>query len=63
MPSPVIDAAKCTGCGQCVDVCPMSTIFELDKAAKKAVVKKPEDCIGCRACEACCTFAAVKVKD
>lgn len=62
MPKPVIDEKKCTGCGTCVEICPMN-VFEMDKEKKKAVVKRPNDCIGCRACEVQCPEGAIKVED
>ena len=60
MSKPVIDSAKCNGCGTCVQVCPVS-VFKMK--GKKAVVAKPDACIGCRDCEASCTTGAIKVAD
>ena len=60
MPKPKIDSAKCTGCGSCVQVCPVS-VFVMK--GKKAAVAKAKDCIGCRACEASCPAGAIKVED
>jgi NAD-dependent dihydropyrimidine dehydrogenase PreA subunit len=60
MPKPIIDNSKCTNCGTCVGICPMK-VFE--KGEKAAVVKKPEACVGCRACEAQCPEDAIKVVD
>jgi 2-oxoglutarate ferredoxin oxidoreductase subunit delta len=62
MPKPIIDEQKCTGCGTCVEICPMQ-VFEMDKKRKKAIVKKPNECIGCRACEVQCPAGAIKVQD
>lgn len=62
MAKPVVDTKKCTGCGTCVDICPMQ-VFGLDKSVKKSVVKKPDECIGCRACEVQCPAKAIVVKD
>jgi len=62
MAKPVVDEKKCTGCGTCVDICPMQ-VFEMDSVKKKSVVKKPGDCIGCRACEVQCPQGAIKIVD
>lgn len=59
-PKPVVDKAKCTGCGTCVEVCPMQ-VFKVEKG--KSVVKKPGECIACRACEAQCPAEAIKIVD
>jgi len=56
---PFVDAKKCTGCGTCTQVCPVN-VFELQKG--KSVVKRPQDCIQCRACEASCPAKAIVVK-
>ena len=60
MPKPTIDYKKCTTCGQCVDICPVQVF---SKEGKKVVVKKPSECIGCRACEAGCPAEAINVED
>lgn len=60
MEKPVIDDAKCTVCGTCVDVCPVRVFA---KENDKIVVKEPESCIQCRACEANCPTQAIEVKE
>lgn len=62
MPTPKIDDSKCDGCKTCIEICPMQ-VFEFDESSKKAVVKKPKECIGCRACEVQCEAGAIKVSD
>lgn len=64
MPEPVIDKPKCTGCGTCVEICPM-TVFEMEGEGKekKAKVKNPSACVGCRACEVQCPEECIKVND
>ena len=60
MPKPIFDQEKCTSCGSCIDVCPVS-VFE--KKEDKVVVAKEDACIACRACEAQCPSTAIKVED
>jgi ferredoxin len=53
----IVDKEKCIGCGQCVDVCPVSVIEVVDGIA---VIGK--DCIGCGACETTCPVEAISMK-
>jgi len=62
MPKPVVDKKKCKGCFLCVEVCPVN-VFEKDEKNKKVKIVKPNDCIGCRACEAQCSEGAIKIED
>jgi NAD-dependent dihydropyrimidine dehydrogenase PreA subunit len=57
---PYVDKEKCTGCGTCKEVCPVN-VFEIENG--KSVVKRPQDCIQCRACEASCPAKAIVVKE
>ena len=57
---PYVDKAKCTGCGTCKSVCPVG-VFEITDG--KSVVKNPDACIQCRACEASCPEKAIVVKE
>ena len=58
MPYPVIDYKKCKTSKICMEVCPVD-VFALE--GDKMVVKKPEECIGCRACEVQCPNQAIKI--
>jgi NAD-dependent dihydropyrimidine dehydrogenase PreA subunit len=60
MPKPVIDSKKCTNCGTCVEICPVQVFKKGDKTAE---VDKPNECIGCRACEVQCPEDAIVVED
>ncbi len=53
----VVDPDKCTGCGDCVEVCP-SDCIELNDKAK--VIE--EDCIDCGACEGECPVGAITME-
>ena len=43
----------CTGCGKCVEACPMD-VFRMDEQTNKAVIKYPEDCQICHQCQLYC---------
>jgi MinD superfamily P-loop ATPase len=53
--SPKINAAKCTGCGDCSDVCEFNAIIML--GSKPLVF--PELCHGCGACVDACSMKAI----
>ena len=55
---PEIDTDTCTGCGDCVAVCPTGA---LAMAKGKAVMARPELCIYDGECEPACTVAAIQV--
>jgi len=57
-----IDLDKCSGCGTCVDVCPMAVFKLLENENKKTskVVAK-DQCFACRACEVKCPDRAITV--
>ncbi len=48
-----IDYRLCTGCGTCVDVCPMD-VLRMDDITKKPVIKYLTDCMSCFLCERDC---------
>ncbi|HLW24333.1 MAG TPA: NAD(P)-binding domain-containing protein [Steroidobacteraceae bacterium] len=57
---PLIDPAKCLGCGACVKACPEQphhTVLGLIDG--KAVLVGPTDCIGHGACKTACPFDAI----
>jgi len=55
--SPIVYASNCTGCGACVEACPVDAIAITDNKAKIDNAK----CIGCATCIAVCNFSAVDV--
>ena len=59
---PIINYGKCDLCGgepQCLKFCPHE-VFEVDKDAKKLVVKNPENCVVfCRSCRKVCATDAL----
>ena len=58
MAIPKVEASKCDGCGNCVDVCP-ADVFEIDE--DKAVVVRPDDCVECMACLENCPTEAITI--
>ena len=56
MHSVIIDRAKCTGCGECIDACPADVI---DMESGKAVVSRIDSCFGCGDCLICKETAIV----
>jgi len=54
----LVDNEKCTGCGTCVDVCPVG-VFEIN--SEKSVPVRTDECLVCRACEVQCPQSAIQV--
>ncbi len=55
-----IDTKLCTGCGICIESCPMDVI-RMDEKGEKAVARYPEDCTLCAICEIDCPAKAIYV--
>ena len=54
-----IDTDACTGCGTCVDTCPVG-MYELNDK-KATIVKNLDECVICRACESACPVGAIEI--
>ena len=54
-----VDADKCYGCGECVKFCPVD-VFDM---THKALPARPNNCLGCRTCEAVCKSKAVIITE
>ena len=55
----IVDEGKCTGCGSCVDVCPVeAVVVENDKAKIDA-----ETCVDCGTCVDECPEEAITMDD
>ena len=62
-----VDWTKCTGCGVCVDSCPVQ-VFELQDLpnfpdSKKSVPVREKDCIMCMTCVTSCPVGAITVEE
>ena len=51
-----VDVARCTGCGACVDVCPVGAMALIDGKARV----NEETCTGCEACVDACPEDAIQ---
>ncbi len=59
-----IDQRSCTGCGLCVELCPLS-VFDSAPSGGDSVpkAKRPEDCCACMTCSGKCPQAAISVTE
>jgi NAD-dependent dihydropyrimidine dehydrogenase PreA subunit len=55
----IVDKEKCTGCGECISVCP-SAVYEFDEDGKSEPVNA-EDCIECCSCVEVCPVEAIYI--
>ncbi len=55
-----VDAEKCVGDGECVDVCPVE-VYELQDG--KAVPVNMEECLGCESCVEVCESDAITIEE
>ncbi|HWQ14882.1 MAG TPA: 4Fe-4S binding protein [Roseiflexaceae bacterium] len=53
---PLIDLARCNGCGQCELLCPTQAV---EVRGGKAVISKPAACTFCEVCESFCPEGAI----
>ncbi|MGM0664330.1 MAG: 4Fe-4S dicluster domain-containing protein [Thermodesulfobacteriota bacterium] len=54
-----IDPDKCDGCELCLIYCPVN-VFDM---SHKATPVRPQNCLGCRTCEAVCKSKAVTITE
>jgi ferredoxin len=53
---PLIDEDVCTGCGDCITVCPTEALMLVDGVA---VLAQPDACNYCSDCETVCPVGAI----
>ena len=59
-----IDDRKCSGCGDCIDVCPVSPCVYTKVIIKnriKVIIKHPDKCIECGSCINVCPEEALQM--
>lgn len=54
-----VDVKKCTGCGECVDVCPVEYLAINDDICDIV----GDECQGCESCVAVCPADAIAVQE
>lgn len=57
----IIDEKSCTGCGQCVEICPRR-ILSINKATGKCQVSDENNCDRRAGCERLCPAKAIKIR-
>ncbi len=55
-----IEAEKCDGCEECINLCP-SEVFELKDG--KSVAVNPDECVYCLTCVEGCPNGAITVEE
>jgi MinD superfamily P-loop ATPase len=56
---PFLREAKCTGCGDCVPLCPVDC---LEMAGRLPWLPRPRDCVSCSLCALICPTHALELK-
>ncbi len=56
----IVDKEKCTGCEECVDVCPVE-VFELVDGKSDPV--NADECLGCESCIEVCEVDAITIEE
>ena len=55
-----IDKEKCTGCGECVDICPAEVLEMKDEKSEPVNI---DECLGCESCVETCPESAITLTE
>ncbi len=55
-----IDKEKCTGCSECVDICPAEVIELVDGKAEATNI---DECLGCESCVETCPESSITLTE
>ena len=55
-----VDKDVCTGCGECVEICPVE-VFELIDDKSEPV--NADECMGCESCVEVCEDGAITIEE
>ena len=58
---PEVNSARCTGCGDCVAVCPTDCLAMSAPSSARPWLPRPLDCVSCAACELVCAPDAIRL--
>ena len=56
----IVDTDKCIGCGECIDICPVS-VYEMTDGKCEAVAA--DECLGCESCTGVCEHDALTIEE
>jgi NAD-dependent dihydropyrimidine dehydrogenase PreA subunit len=57
---PVVDQEKCSGCQNCVEICP-SEVYQMEGDISNPI--HPEECIECWACVSQCPSESIQLTE
>jgi NAD-dependent dihydropyrimidine dehydrogenase PreA subunit len=57
---PLLDETRCTGCGDCVAVCPVACLILV---RRKPWLARPGDCVACSLCVLVCPESALSLAE
>jgi formate hydrogenlyase subunit 6/NADH:ubiquinone oxidoreductase subunit I len=57
---PTVNAARCTGCGDCVAICPTQCLA-MSRSGAVPWLPRPLDCVSCSVCVLVCPPDAIRL--